>query len=108
MATQSKLNRSEILASAWAIRKQTGLNWSECQRSAWRAARLRSALHTGAISFKFTKEDGTTRAALGTLCPSLFHYESKGAGKSNPAVIKYFDLEAGAFRSFRIERLLAA
>lgn len=66
-------------------------------------------MQAGAVTFSYQKEDGSTRHATGTLNAELFQYESKGTGKAgSPAVIKYFDLEAGAFRSFRAERLLAA
>lgn len=107
MTTQPKLNRSSILSLAWAIRKQSALPWGECQRKAWATARLRSAMYTGCISFAYTKEDGTTRHAVGTLDASLFNYENKGkSSQTSPAVIKYFDLTAGGFRSFRAERLL--
>lgn len=105
-----KNTRSEVLTMAWAIRKQnTGLTWGQCQASAWRALRLRSALHTGAVKFHYTKDDGSTREAVGTLSPALFQYESKGSGsKENPLLVKYFDLEKQAFRSCRADRLLAA
>lgn len=107
MTTQPKLNRSSILSLAWAIRKQSGLSWGECQRKAWATVRLRSAMQAGPVNFSYTKEDGTTRPAVGTLNAELFQYESKGTSKqASPAVIKYFDLEAGGFRSFRAERLL--
>lgn len=104
-----KNTRSEVLTMAWAIRKQTsGLTWGQCQALAWRASRLRSALHTGAVTFRYQKEDGSTREALGTLSPALFQYESKGGqAKENPLLLKYFDLEKQAFRSCRIDRLAA-
>lgn len=109
MTTQNTLSRSSILALAWAIRKQSALPWGECQRKAWAAVRLRSALQAGPVTFTYTKEDGSTRPALGTLNPSFYQYENKGTGKqASPAVIRYFDLEAGGFRSFRAERLLPA
>ena len=109
MTTQFKLNRSAILSLAWAIRKQSGLSWGECQNRAWRVARLRAAMQAGPVGFAYLKEDGSERRALGTLNSELFQYESKGTGKaSGSAVVKYWDIEAGAFRSFRAERLLAA
>ena len=106
----STFTRSEVLSLAWAIRKQTSLPWGHCQVLAWRSCRLRSALHAGAVSFAYTKEDGTTRTAVGTLSPALFQYESKGSAHKQPSplVIKYFDLEKQAFRSFHVERLTAA
>ena len=99
--------RSEVLTLSWTIRKQnTGLTWGQCQAAAWRALKLRSALHAGAVAFEFTKEDGTTRKANGTLSRDFFQYESKGGPtKENPLLVKYFDLEKQGFRSCRVDRL---
>lgn len=101
------MNRSEVLTLAWSIRKTSNLPWGQCQAAAWKAARLRSALRSGPVSFSFQKDDGTTRQATGTLSRDLFTYESKGGPvKENPLLLKYFDLEKQAFRSCRIDRIL--
>lgn len=101
------MNRSEVLTLAWTIRKNAnGLTWGQCQAAAWRALKLRSALYAGAVTFQFTKEDGTTRTANGTLSRDLFAYESKGGPvRENPLLVKFFDLEKQAFRSCRVDRL---
>lgn len=106
MKKQNK-QRSEVLTLAWIIRKQNnGLTWGECQAAAWLAVRLRSALYTGPVHFQFTKQDGTTRNATGTLSRDLFTYESKGGPvRENPLLVKYYDLEKQAFRSCRVDRL---
>lgn len=105
MAHKTNL-RSFAMSLAWAIRKQTGSDFGQCQRLAWRAARLRSALQAGAVEFEFIKDDGSTRRAYGTLCPALYSYDAKGTAHATASpVIKFYDLNAGGFRSFRADRL---
>lgn len=109
MKQQVKINRSEILSLAWTIRRQnSGMTWSECQSAAWKSFRLRSALHAGIVNFTYIKENGEVRYATGTLNADHFNYENKGTVRAeNPMVIKYFDIDASAFRSCRIDRLAA-
>ena len=107
--THNNKTRSAALSIAWNIRKTTGASWGDCQRKAWAALRLKAQLRTGACTFSYVKENGETRKATGTLCPDLFTYSSKGDAKpGSPAVIRYFDLDANGFRSFRIDRLTLA
>ena len=101
--------RAAALSLAWAIRKESGLPWGQCQRQAWAVAKLRNTLAVAIAEFSYTKENGETRKASGTLCPDLFTYESKGTGAAaKPTVVRYWDIDAGAFRSFRAERLKVA
>ncbi|MFN8304039.1 MAG: SH3 beta-barrel fold-containing protein [Saprospiraceae bacterium] len=101
-------NRSQILALAWAIRRQNQfLTWGQCQAQAWQVARLRHRLRAGAARFTFQKQDGEVREAYGTLNPALFQYEHKGTDRAeSPTAIRYFDLDKNAWRSFRAERIL--
>lgn len=70
-------------------------------------------LHSKVCEIEFTKVDGTIRKAKGTLLPSLLPPvpEGKVIGTSakapNPDLVTYFDIEAGAFRSFKISNLIA-
>ena len=101
-------NRAAALSLAWAIRKESNLTWGQCQRQAWAAVKLRNTLAVAAVEFAYLKENGETRKAYGTLCPSLFTYESKGTGSpAKLTVVRYWDLDAAAFRSFRADRLTA-
>lgn len=105
---KQQFTRSEVLALAWAIRRQNQfLTWGQCQAQAWKVARLRVALRAGATRFTFQKQDGEFREAYGTVNPSLFSYEHKGSDRAeSPTAIKYYDLEKNAWRSFRAERIL--
>ncbi|MEI6410270.1 MAG: SH3 beta-barrel fold-containing protein [Bacteroidota bacterium] len=105
---KQQINRSEVLKMAHAIRRQNQfLTWGQCQAQAWKVARLRAALRTGATRFTFQKQDGEVREAYGTLNSELFQYDHKGSDRAeSPTAIKYFDLEKNAWRSFRAERIL--
>lgn len=107
---KQQFNRSEILSIAWQIRRQeTSLTWGQCQSAAWKSIRLRSALRSGVVAFKYRKEDGEVRQALGTTNENLFRYENKGVSPvTKVIVIKYYDIEVGDWRSCRADRLLAA
>lgn len=107
--TASTFTRSEVLTLAHTVRRASpSLTWSQCQKAAWSALRLRASLRTGAVRFTFTKEDGSTRQALGTLNSELFSYTSKTTDRAdNPMVVKFYDLENQGFRSCRVDRLQA-
>jgi WYL_2, Sm-like SH3 beta-barrel fold len=104
------MNRSTILTAAHKVRKTNPtLSWGECQRQAWAAYRLKEAMQSDVVEFQFIKSDKSVRIAKGTLNSELFQYEAKGTSvPTSPDVIRYFDLDANSWRSFRIERLLAA
>lgn len=105
---KQQIKRSEVLLMAWAIRRQNQfLTWGQCQAQAWKVIRLRAALRVGVASFTFQKNDGEVREAKGTLNAQLFQYEHKGTDRSESlTVVKYFDLDKNAWRSFRAERIL--
>lgn len=66
-------------------------------------------LTEGATSFSYTKTDGSTRKATGTLNPDLIP-ENKRAGSTQPAdatTVAYYDLDANDWRSFRKDSLVA-
>ena len=72
---------------------------------------LVALMKTRVVEFAFSKVDGSTRLASGTLMPdaieSFIGPSSGGATKEpNPDVVVYFDVDAQAFRSFRKDRFL--
>lgn len=100
-------NRSKILKLAHAIKKETGCTFGEAQRKAWQVARLEYRLNIGIASFQFIKADGTVRAANGTRNADLFEYQHKGSeAKQSPLNVRYFDMDANAWRSFNANRLI--
>lgn len=82
---------------------ETGKNWADCLRKAWQLYRINKEMHKGSISFYFEKKDGEIRKATGTL---KIDYEFKTQNQPNPKVFTYFDIDAGAFRCFKIENFI--
>lgn len=99
------MDLSNIMRRAWILFRATGKAFSICLTKAWALYRLIARMRTGAVSFAYAKTDGTLRRAKGTLqgVAALI----KGTGTDTPQTVRYYDLEAGAFRSFRIENLIA-
>jgi len=82
---------------------ETGKNWTDCLRKAWQLYRINKEMHQGEVTFYFEKKDGEIRKATGTL---KIDYEFKTQNQPNPKVFTYFDIEAGAFRCFKIENFI--
>ena len=60
----------------------------------------------GVVRFAYEKADGTLRKAAGTL--HEVDATIKGTGRPNDALtIRYYDVEAGGWRSFKVENLIA-
>lgn len=88
---------------AYHIMNETGKNWADCLRKAWQMYRINKEMHQGNVSFYFEKKDGEIRKATGTL---KIDYEFKTQNQLNPKVFTYFDVDAGAFRCFKIENFI--
>ena len=60
-------------------------------------------MRSGTCHFLYVKKDGTVREAFGTLNASLCakHINGRGQSPENWGCSCYFDIERGAFRSFR-------
>lgn len=56
------------------------------------------------VSFAYEKKDGSLRRAYGTL-KNVGQFV-KGTGKTSTGAFHYWDLEAAAFRCFRVENLV--
>ena len=84
-------------------------NASEALQASWNRTKLLKKLLAGKVEFTFKKANGEIRKAIGTLNNQFFNYSptSNSRKKENPLVIKYWDLEKNAFRSFRIDRLIS-
>ena len=68
---------------------------------------LESKMMEQAVKFQFVKKDGSIRNAVGTLKRDLMKladgtlWEPKGESKpENPAIVKFFDVEAQGWRCF--------
>ena len=78
-------------------------------QQSWKVAKLIQNLHNSEWnSFAYFKKDGSIRVALGTLLPSAIHINfADSEPKSHPSdVIRYYDVEAQQFRSFKALNLI--
>lgn len=69
---------------------------------------LKAKLQSGVAHFLYIKKDGSLREAWGTCAGNLMKATQNGRGLSGDAVntVKYFDVEAGGYRSLRFENLV--
>ena len=69
---------------------------------------LKAKLQSGVAHFLYLKKDGSLREAWGTTASNLMKATQNGRGLSGDAVntVKYFDVEAGGYRSLRYENLV--
>lgn len=70
---------------------------------------LKKRLQMGVVRFAYLKKDGSIREAIGTMDKVILKAKVKGTGVS-PEKYQcccYFDIEKGAFRSFRWQNLIA-
>ena len=69
---------------------------------------LKTKLQSGVAHFLYMKKDGSLREAWGTCAGNLMKATQNGRGLSGDQVntVKYFDVEAGGYRSLRFENLI--
>lgn len=69
---------------------------------------LKAKMQAGVAHFAFQKKDGSIREAWGTIQNNLAKAMTNGRGESreNYATTAFYDVEKGAWRSFRWETLL--
>jgi len=105
------------MTDAWEIFRRNTSNWTfgTCLKLAWRRLKMLAALRVMKVKFSFTKVDGSTRQAKGTLSKDAAGY-SINSGKQfdeagdqvNPMLVRYWDLEKNGVRCFKIENLIEA
>lgn len=69
---------------------------------------LKAKLKTSVAYFIFQKKNGELREMFATTCKPLIerHVNGKGVSRENYATTAVFDVEKGAWRSFRWESLI--
>lgn len=111
------MNRTKIFTSARANIKASNFtkSWSLCLVEAYAAERARmeqrskivSKFKQGVVCFRFKKEsDGTERFAVGTLDSRFFSYEAKSSSTKDVENVRYFDLQKGGWRMFKLDNFL--
>lgn len=96
---------SKIMRQAWQMVKKNGFTMAEALRVAWLNFKLRIKMMAGIVKFYFTKVDGTTREAYGTLKTELMPEMKGSERKPNPTLQVYFDTEKGEYRCFKVANL---
>ena len=94
---------------AWQLyRANKGqIHFGQCIVAAWKVLRLNAALQEGLVRFSFQKMNGEVREAVGTLKPDLFTAPPKGTDRVEyMTLVRYYDVEKNAIRSFRAERII--
>ena len=103
----NKTDLSMIMRRAWQITRSTGKAFAVCLAKAWVLYRLTKQMRDGVVRFAYEKADGTLRKAVGTLHEVTATV--KGTGRPNDALtIRYYDIEAGGWRSFKVENFITA
>ncbi|MFI3331826.1 MAG: SH3 beta-barrel fold-containing protein [Rikenellaceae bacterium] len=96
--------RTKVFRRAHKLAQTTNETFAVCLAKAWAIYRLTRKMAQKVVKFSYKKVDGTLRTAKGTL-RNITHLV-KGNGSDTPSTLRYFDVEAQAFRSFRIENLI--
>ena len=93
-----------IMRRAWELFRTTGKSFAACLSRSWVIFRLIQRMRSSVVQFSYEKIDGTLRKAKGTLrgVSSII----KGTGTETPKTVKYYDIEAANWRSFKIENLI--
>ena len=96
--------RHTVFSIAYELADATSKSFSVCLAKAWALYRFKKQLHSGIVSFSYEKKDGSLRKAHGTL--QNVQNLIKGTGLESCKTIRYFDLDANAFRSFKVENFI--
>ena len=96
--------RHKEFCMAYELMRATGKSFAVCLSKAWALYRLTKQMHKGIVSFAYEKSDGSLRKAKGTL--KDIQNLIKGTGSENYKTVRYFDIEANGFRSFKVENFI--
>lgn len=96
-----------IMCRAWHLFRSTEKTFAVCLSKAWALWRLTRQMRAGVVRFAYEKADGSLRKA----CRHFAGVAStvKGAGRPDDGqTVKYYDVEAAGWRSFRVENFVTA
>lgn len=94
--------QKSVMMYAWSVR-HLFTNFANALRQAWKVIKLKLAMKSGQVSFKFKKVDGSIREAIGTL---QVEYDRKGNGHGTEETMSFFDVEVNQWKSFKITNLI--
>jgi len=101
------MTNSNLFFRAWAIAKQNPqFTFRKALISSWKAEKLTREMSGGnVVEFVYIKKDGSVRIAKGTIPELKFGLEGKIKTVGQNSVVKYFDIEADGWRSFKAVQL---
>lgn len=97
-------NKSEIFKRAHNTFRLKGsvMTFGECLKQSWDIAKLQRRMKNEVVEFFFTKVNGETRQAFGSLIESHITYVPNGRGNQTaPDCIKFWDEVKGEWRQFK-------
>lgn len=98
-------NKRAIMVYAWSLVRTQGFTLSDALKCAWANAKFNKVAKEHVCEFVYMKVDGTIRKAIGTITAT--YTNTSGVYRAqNPDIQKYFDIECGAWRSFRKQNLI--
>ena len=101
-------NRSEIFKMAWRMVRENGFNMKLALHTAWDNFKLKLAMKTEIVKFRYQKIDGSIREAFGTTDTSRYEYQPTGNGRALPSdCVRYWDTQKCGFRMFKTYNLLS-
>ena len=100
------IDLSTIMRRAWALFRTTRKTFSVCLSKAWQLYRLTDRMRSGTVRFAYKKADGTLRRACGTLQSIIATIKGAGRRPDDGRTVKYYDIEAAGWRSFKVENFI--
>lgn len=97
--------RAEALQLTAQIVKKTRMSFGKAQKQAWATLKLTAQMHQQPVSFYYHKEDGSTRFAIG-FYGATSPERTPATSPETGLAIRYYDLLAQNWRSFRADRLI--
>ena len=97
--------RAEVLQLTAQIVKKTRMPFGKAQKQAWATLKLTAQMNQQPVIFYYQKEDGSTRFAIGFYAATLPE-DRTTTGPVSGLAIRYYDLLAQNWRSFRADRLI--
>ena len=103
--------RQKVMMKAWKLIKEDGFTFGRALKFAWtviKRAEFKKLLSQTVVRVTFTKVNGETTTRLATRSAEFIpaEYAPKGEGNRNEAVITFFSVSDGGWRSLKAENLI--
>lgn len=105
--SNEKTTLAQLMRTAWMLVKKYGFTMAEAMKQAWAISKLRKAMRNGIVKFMYTKLDGSTRTAWGTLKENLLPATQGTGRRANETLVTYYDTEKESYRSFKVANFVA-